>query len=171
VPAHGFVPGEGLRACKREGRASAGAPLVTALFLSCVALSAAAQSVSMGGSLGSRALLVIDGKAKQLAVGSTVDGVRLVSVSGNDAVVEVQGKRVTLQLGGAPASLGGTVSEGTARQIVLTADGGGPIAQADVNLEVGTNEFALRARIDHPELWWPNRRSSAWTKLLAPWTC
>jgi len=92
----------------------------------CVAAAgASAQTVSMGGSLGSRALLVIDGKARQLAVGSTVDGVRLVSVSSSDAVVEVQGKRVTLQLGGAPANLGGTASEGTARQIVLTADGGG----------------------------------------------
>jgi aspartyl protease family protein len=96
-----------------------------AAALCVAAASASAQTVSMGGSLGSRALLVIDGKPKQLAVGSTVDGVRLVSVSGNDAVVEVQGKRVTLQLGGAPANLGGTASEGTARKIVLTADGGG----------------------------------------------
>ncbi|HEY5090642.1 MAG TPA: glycoside hydrolase family 2 protein, partial [Polyangia bacterium] len=41
-------------------------------------------------------------------------------------------------------------------RLTVTADGGGPIAQADVNLEVGSNEFALRGRIDHPELWWPN---------------
>ena len=62
----------------------------------------AAQTVSMGGSLGNKALLVIDGKPRNVAVGATVDGVRLVSVSGNDAVVEVKGKRVALQLGGAP---------------------------------------------------------------------
>jgi beta-mannosidase len=42
------------------------------------------------------------------------------------------------------------------QRLTVTADGGGPIAQADVNLEVGVNEFALRARIDKPELWWPN---------------
>jgi aspartyl protease family protein len=86
---------------------------------------ASAQTVSMGGSLGTRALLVIDGKAKSIAVGSSVDGVRLISVSGNDAVVEVKGQRVTLQLGGAPANLGGAPSEGTGRQIVITAESGG----------------------------------------------
>ena len=86
---------------------------------------AGAQSVSMAGSLGSRALLVIDGKPRQLAIGSTVDGVRLVSVSGNDAVVEVKGQRVTLQLGGSPANLGGAASEGTGDKIVLTSVSGG----------------------------------------------
>ena len=86
---------------------------------------AAAQSVSMAGSLGSRALLVIDGKPRQLAIGSTVDGVRLVSVSGNDAVVEVKGQRVVLQLGGSPANLGGAASEGTGDKIVLTSVSGG----------------------------------------------
>jgi aspartyl protease family protein len=86
---------------------------------------ASAQSVSLGGSLGNHALLVIDGKARNLAVGSTVDGVRLLSVSGSDAVVEVKGQRVTLQLGGAPANLGGKPSEGSGRQIVITAESNG----------------------------------------------
>ena len=48
----------------------------------------------MGGSLGSNALLVIDGKPRNVAVGATVEGIRLVSVTGNEAVVEVKGKRV-----------------------------------------------------------------------------
>ena len=86
---------------------------------------APAQTVSMGGMLGSRALLVIDGKAKNVAVGSTVDGVRLLSVTSNEAVVEVQGKRVVVQLGGAPANLGGTVSAGTGSQIVMSVQSGG----------------------------------------------
>jgi aspartyl protease family protein len=98
--------------------------VVAAAALSCLG-AATAQSVSMGGSLGSHALLVIDGKARNLAVGSAIDGVRLLSVSGNDAVVEVKGQRVTLQLGGAPANLGGAPSEGTGRQIVITAETGG----------------------------------------------
>jgi aspartyl protease family protein len=84
-----------------------------------------AQTVSMAGSLGARALLVIDGKPRQLAVGSTIDGVRLVSVSGNDAVVEVKGQRVALQLGGSPANLGGAASEGTGDKIILTSGSGG----------------------------------------------
>lgn len=79
----------------------------------------------MGGSLGTNALLVIDGKPRHVAVGATVAGVRLVGVSANDAVVEVQGKRVTLHLGGAQVNLGGKPSEGSGAQIVLTAESGG----------------------------------------------
>jgi len=101
------------------------APLLAALLLSVVATSASAQAVSMGGSLGNNALLVIDGKPRNVAVGATVDGVRLVSVSGNDAVVEVKGQRVTLHLGGAQVNLGGKQSEGSGKQITLTADGVG----------------------------------------------
>jgi len=98
--------------------------IALAAWLACLG-SAPAQTVSMGGSLGARALLVIDGKPKNVAVGSTVDGVKLVSVTGNDAVIEVQGKRVVIQLGGAPANLGGTATSGTGDQIVLTAQSGG----------------------------------------------
>ena len=86
---------------------------------------ALAQSVSMGGSLGSNALLVIDGKPRNVAVGSTVEGIRLVSVNGNDAVVEVKGKRLTLHLGDAQVNLGGRLSDGGGRRIVLTAESGG----------------------------------------------
>ena len=99
-------------------------------FLAMVAVAslgtaASAQTVSMGGSLGSRALLVIDGKPKSVAVGSTVDGVRLISVNGNDAVVDIKGQRITLQLGGSPANLGAGASVGTGGQIVLSAESGG----------------------------------------------
>jgi len=86
---------------------------------------AAAQSVSMAGSLGSRALLVIDGKPRQVAINETVGGVKLLAVSTNDALVEVAGKRVALQLGGAPTNLGGAASAGTGDRIVLTSSSGG----------------------------------------------
>ena len=83
------------------------------------------QSVSMAGSLGSRALLVIDGKPRQLAIGETAGGVKLLAVSTNDALVEVNGKRVALQLGGSPTNLGGAASAGTGDRIVLTSGSGG----------------------------------------------
>lgn len=89
------------------------------------AVAAAAQTVSMGGSLGSNALLVIDGKPRNVAVGATVDGIKLVSVNGNEAVVELKGKRVVLRLGDAQVNLGGKASEGGGKQIVLTAQSGG----------------------------------------------
>jgi aspartyl protease family protein len=99
--------------------------LLAALLLLGAVTTASGQSVSMAGSLGNNALLVIDGKPRNVAVGATVAGVRLVSVSGNDAVVEVKGERLTLHLGGAQVNLGGKQSEGTGKQIVLTADGAG----------------------------------------------
>jgi aspartyl protease family protein len=99
-------------------------PLLVAAAAFCAG-AAAAQTVSMGGSLGSNALLVIDGKPRNVAVGATVEGVRLVSVSGNDAVVDVKGQRVTLRLGDAQVNLGGKQSEGGGRQIVLSAESGG----------------------------------------------
>ena len=97
--------------------------ILAALML--LPLAVAAQSVSLSGSLGDKALLVIDGKPRTVAVGSTVQGVKLVNVSGNDAVVEVGGKRVTLALGGAQVNLGGAPSDGGGAQIVMVAGSGG----------------------------------------------
>jgi aspartyl protease family protein len=97
--------------------------LLWALGLVCAG--ALGQTVSMSGSFGDKALLVIDGTPRTLAVGSSVNGVRLVSLNGGDAVVEVNGKRVTLAFGGSQVNLGGTPSAGNGSQIVLTADGAG----------------------------------------------
>ena len=84
-----------------------------------------AQTVSMSGSLGDKALLMIDGAPRTVATGVTVQGVKLVSVTGSEAVVEVKGKRVGLPLGGAQVNIGGAPSDGGGRQIVLTAGSGG----------------------------------------------
>lgn len=108
-----------LRSIRSPARGAAG------LAFALLAAAAGAQSVSMGGSLGSRALLVIDGKPRQVAIGETVAGVKLLAVSTNDALVEVNGKRVALQLGGSPANLGGVASAGTGDRIVLTSSSGG----------------------------------------------
>jgi aspartyl protease family protein len=96
-----------------------------AAALALLPLGVLAQSVSLSGSLGDKALLLIDGKPRTLAVGSTVQGIKLLSVTGSDAVVEIAGKRVSLALGGAQANLGGGGSEGTGSLIVLTAGSGG----------------------------------------------
>ena len=104
---------------------------VLALRLAAVACALAAcapsfaQSVSMSGSFGDKALLIIDGAPRTLAVGGSILGVRLVSVNGSDAVVEVKGRRVTLALGGAQVNLGGASSEGGGSQIVIAAGSGG----------------------------------------------
>jgi aspartyl protease family protein len=101
------------------------AAAVVAAAAALCAGAAVAQTVSMGGSLGNNALLLIDGKPRNVAVGATVEGVRLISVTGNEAVVDVKGKRVTLRLGDAQVNLGGRQSDGGGRQIVLSAESGG----------------------------------------------
>jgi aspartyl protease family protein len=90
-----------------------------------VAAPAFAQSVSMSGSLGGKALLIIDGTPRTVATGTTVQGVKLIAVTGNDATVEVRGKRQVLALGGSQVNLGGGSSEPGGSQIVLTAGSGG----------------------------------------------
>lgn len=85
---------------------------------------ALAQTVSLSGSLGDKALLVIDGTPRTVAAGSTVQGVKLIRVSANEALVEVGGQRRTLALGG-QVNVGGADAHGGGSTIVLTADSGG----------------------------------------------
>ena len=61
--------------------------------------SAHAQTVSLSGSMGNKALLVIDGAPRTLAAGAAHNGVKLVSVNANDAVVEINGTPVPLMSG------------------------------------------------------------------------
>ena len=96
-----------------------------AIGLVLAAGAAAAQSVALQGMLGSKALLIVDGSApKSVAPGETHMGVKVLSTLGDQAVVEFGGKRHTLRVGDAPASVGGS---GSARgnKIVLTAGTGG----------------------------------------------
>ena len=97
--------------------------LAAAALLACG--TAFAQTVSMSGSLGDKALLMIDGAPRTVAAGATVQGVKLIGVTGSDAVVEVKGRRVTLQLGGAQVNIGGAPSQGGGTQIVLAGDSAG----------------------------------------------
>ena len=87
---------------------------------------AAAQSVSMSGSMGSsKALLMIDGAPRTVAVGHTVQGVRLISTGPHSSVVEIAGRRVTLELGAEQVNLSGADSPGNGSRIVMTAGYGG----------------------------------------------
>lgn len=92
---------------------------------------AAAQTVALTGSLGSKALLVIDGTPRTVAVGATADGVRLVSLADGRAVVDVGGQRQTLVLGGSQVMVG---NPGKAGRIVLSAgDGGHYVTSGQIN--------------------------------------
>ena len=86
--------------------------------------SAQAESVALAGMLGSKALLVVNGTApKTVAAGETHQGVKVISTSGDQAVVEQSGQRQTLRVGQAPVSLGGASGRGS--RIVLTESSGG----------------------------------------------
>ena len=90
------------------------------------ALPAAAQQVSLNGSMGERAaLLVIDGQPRTLSVGSSYGGVKLLSVAADGARVEVGGSQLLLRIGAAPVSLGGAAATRTDQEVVLTAGPGG----------------------------------------------
>lgn len=99
--------------------------LIACALLGCT--SAFAQSVSLQGMLGNRALLIVDGSPpKTVAPGDTFKGVKVVSTSGDRALVEIGGKRHTLRVGEAPASVGGSGGGAPAgHRIVLTAGSGG----------------------------------------------
>lgn len=115
---------------------------------------ASAQSVAMTGGMGSKALLVVNGGApKALAAGDSFQGVKVLSVTADQAVVEVGGKRQTVVLGGAPVSIGGSGGGGSGTQIVLTAGSGGHfITQGAINgkatrfmVDTGATSIAMGA--------------------------
>ena len=87
---------------------------------------AQAQSVALAGMLGNKALLVVNGtNPKTVAAGETHEGVKVISTSGDQAVVEQNGKRNTLRLGEAPVNMGASKSGGKGNRIVLVAGTGG----------------------------------------------
>ncbi len=108
-------------------------PLLALLAIACT-LPAWAQSVALQGMMGNRALLIVDGAApKSVAPGDTHKGVKVVSTAGDQAVLEINGKRHTLRVGDAPASVGGSVAS-RGNRIVLTAGTGGHFfAQGAIN--------------------------------------
>ena len=99
----------------------------SALLAVLLAASAAqAQSVALAGMLCNKALLVVNGTApKTVAAGETHEGVKVISTSGDQAVVEQIGKRNTLRVGEAPVNVGASKSGGKGNRIVLVAGTGG----------------------------------------------
>lgn len=96
---------------------------------------ACAQAVQFSGSMGTRALLVIDGQPKALAPGESHAGVKLLSLANGEARVERNGQVQVLQLGGSPVAVGGTArQDGGGREIVLAAGPGGHfVASGSIN--------------------------------------
>ena len=86
-----------------------------------------AQSVAINGTLGNKALLIVDGGfPKAVAVGEVHKGIKVVAIQGEQITLEMGGKRQTLRVGDAPASVGSGAGEQlSGGRVVLTAGPGG----------------------------------------------
>lgn len=125
---------------------------VAAQLMAAAAVAHAASSVTLTGSIGSRAILIVNGSApKTVAVGESYQGVKLVSLQAEQAVVELEGKRVNLRMD-TPVSIGGgAATGGGGSRVVLTADSRGHfMTQGAINgrpvtfmLDTGATSIAL----------------------------
>lgn len=108
--------------------------LVCACVLACTGV-ARAQAVALSGLLGAKALLVVDGGSpKSVGVGESHQGVKLVSLQADQAVVEIAGQRQTLRIGDSPVSAGSAPDAGSNGKIVLHAVSNGHfLAQGQIN--------------------------------------
>ena len=114
----------------------------------------AESSVMLTGTIGSRAILIVNGGApKTLAVGETYQGVKLVALQAEQATVESGGKRIALRMD-TPASIGGGgPSSAGGNRIVLPADSRGHfMTQGAINgrtvsfmLDTGATTVAISA--------------------------
>lgn len=97
------------------------------LLLCSLSLSAAAQSVAINGTLGSKALLIVDGGfPKSVAVGESYKGVKVLSIQNDKVTVEMGGQRQILRVGDAPASIGDKAgSQLSGGRVVLSVGPGG----------------------------------------------
>jgi aspartyl protease family protein len=101
--------------------------LLCTLALALAATLAGAQTVAINGTLGSKALLIVDGGfPKAVAVGDSFKGVKVVSIAGDTVNLEIGGKRQSLRVGDAPSSLGSNFGqESSGGRVVLAAGPGG----------------------------------------------
>ena len=84
-----------------------------------------AEFIVLAGMLGIKALLVVDGTTpKATAAGETYMGVKVISTTTDEAVVEQSGKRRALRVGESPVHMGSSGS-GSGKRIVLMAGSGG----------------------------------------------
>jgi aspartyl protease family protein len=116
------------------------------------ASAASAQTVTLNGSIGERAaLLVIDGQPRTVAVGANVMGVKLLSVGVAHAEIEVGGQRRTLPIG-TPVSVGGAATAGGTQIVLAAGSGGHYFAAGSINgravqfmVDTGATTVALSA--------------------------
>src|SRR5450830_1674075 len=101
----------------------------------------AAGQVVLSGILGGRALLLVGASApKAVAPGETFQGVRLVSLDKDSALLEQDGQRFTLRLGDSPVQVkpgSGVARPANGKRITLTSDSAGHFkSQGSINGQI-----------------------------------
>lgn len=92
--------------------------LIVALCL--LSGTALAQDVGLAGVMGSKAMLMVNGgEPRAIAVGQSIEGVKLISLQGDQVVVEIGGKKRPLRVGQHAVGAGSSDAGG---QIVMAAD-------------------------------------------------
>ena len=103
--------------------AGKGVHFTLAAFCLLLSSALAAQEVGLAGIIGSKALLKINGGApRAVPAGATVDGVKVVSVQGEQVVVEINGRKRPLRVG---QNAVGVAASSDSDRLVLQADGQG----------------------------------------------
>lgn len=99
---------------------------VQSALLACLLFAAAplaAQDVGLAGIMGSKAMLIINGgQPEAVRVGESLDGVKVVSIQGDQVIVDIGGRKRPLRVG--QHAVGAAPADGSGK-IVLTADGQG----------------------------------------------
>jgi aspartyl protease family protein len=128
--------------------------VLSALLVGLPHLPAWAQTVALTGIMGQRALLVVDGAAPAVVgPGESRNGVTLISVQADRAIVEVGGRRESLRVGDVPVNLASASGSTSASRIVLTAGPGGHfISSGQINgasvrflVDTGATEVSMSA--------------------------
>lgn len=92
-----------------------------AIALSLFSGAALAQDVGLAGVMGSKAMLMVNGAEPQtVRVGESLDGVKLISIQGDQAIVEIGGKKRPLRVG--QHAVGATNPGDGSGKITMTAD-------------------------------------------------
>jgi aspartyl protease family protein len=90
----------------------------------------AAPGVVLAGRMGERALLVIEGRPRTLAVGQTVDEVKLLGWTGDEAEVQTRSGVMSLRVGASPVQVGTDAPRKMSREVIMTAGPGGHFTSA-----------------------------------------
>jgi aspartyl protease family protein len=107
--------------------------------------------VSLQGVLGNKALLIVNGSSPKLvSAGESFQGVKVVSATGDQAVLEFDGGRRTLRVGDAPARVGASGGSGGNGGSIVMHVGGHFMSEGSINggavrfmVDTGATSIAL----------------------------